>query len=118
MKDSLGLGWSNHDHHTFRDLGLLEVALFRPQTGYYTDLIEEAAALWESLAQNQCQITSGTSWRLGEKQTLRGRASHRGHRGHRGRWGLVPKSHREHRGVRARNRRYGGEHRTEVTEGD
>lgn len=35
-----------------RDLGLLESALFRPQTGYYSDLIEEAAALWESLAQN------------------------------------------------------------------
>ncbi len=35
-----------------RDLGLLEAALFRPQTGYYADLIAEAAALWESLAQN------------------------------------------------------------------
>ena len=35
-----------------RDRGLLEAALFRPQTGHYTDLIEEAAALWESLAQN------------------------------------------------------------------
>ncbi len=35
-----------------RDPGLLEAALFRPQTGYYSDLIEEAAALWESLAQN------------------------------------------------------------------
>src|SRR5690348_9649350 len=35
-----------------RDPGLLEAALFRPQTGHYTDLIEEAAALWESLAQN------------------------------------------------------------------
>lgn len=35
-----------------RDLGLLEAALFRPQTGYYRDVIEEAAALWESLAQN------------------------------------------------------------------
>jgi death on curing protein len=34
------------------DLGLLEAALFRPQTGYYADLIEEAAALRESLAQN------------------------------------------------------------------
>jgi death on curing protein len=34
-----------------RDAGLLEAALFRPQTGYYADLIEEAAALWESLAQ-------------------------------------------------------------------
>lgn len=35
-----------------RDRGLLEAALFRPQTGYYADLIEEAAALWESLGQN------------------------------------------------------------------
>jgi death on curing protein len=35
-----------------RDLGLLEAALYRPQTGYYADLIEEAAALWESLAEN------------------------------------------------------------------
>ena len=32
--------------------GRLEAALFRPQTGYYADLMEEAAALWESLAQN------------------------------------------------------------------
>ena len=35
-----------------RDPGVLEAALFRPQTGYYADLIEEAAALWESLSQN------------------------------------------------------------------
>jgi len=35
-----------------RDQGLLEAALYRPQTGYYTDVIEEAAALWESLPQN------------------------------------------------------------------
>ena len=35
-----------------RDAGLLEAALYRPQTGYYGDLVEEAAALWESLAQN------------------------------------------------------------------
>ncbi len=35
-----------------RDLGLLEAALFRPQTGYYADEVEQAAALWESLAQN------------------------------------------------------------------
>jgi len=35
-----------------RDQGLLEAALFRPQTGYYADLVEEAAALWESLSQN------------------------------------------------------------------
>lgn len=35
-----------------RDLGLIESALLRPQTGYYADVIEEAAALWESLAMN------------------------------------------------------------------
>lgn len=35
-----------------RDMGLIESALLRPQTGYYADLIEEAAALWESLAMN------------------------------------------------------------------
>ena len=35
-----------------RDPGLLEAALFRPQTGYYPDTIAQAAALWESLAQN------------------------------------------------------------------
>ena len=35
-----------------RDRGLLEAALFRPQTGYYDDLIQEAAALWESISQN------------------------------------------------------------------
>jgi death on curing protein len=39
-----------------RDAGLLEAALFRPQTGYYPDLIEEAAALWESLAQNHAFV--------------------------------------------------------------
>jgi death on curing protein len=35
-----------------RDRGALESALARPQTGYYIDLIQEAAALWESLSQN------------------------------------------------------------------
>ena len=39
-----------------RDQGLLEAALFRPQTGYYADLIEEAVALWESLSQNHAFI--------------------------------------------------------------
>jgi death on curing protein len=39
-----------------RDPGILEAALFRPQTGYYADLIEEAAALWESLGQNHAFI--------------------------------------------------------------
>ena len=36
-----------------RDAGLIEVALARPQTGYYRDLIEEAAALWESMTMNR-----------------------------------------------------------------
>ena len=35
-----------------RDEGALASALFRPQSGYYKDLIAEAAALWESMAQN------------------------------------------------------------------
>ena len=35
-----------------RDLGALESALFRPRTGYYRDVVEEAAALFESLVQN------------------------------------------------------------------
>jgi death-on-curing protein len=38
--------------HGVRDPGLLEAALFRPQTGYYESLVDEAAALWESLSQN------------------------------------------------------------------
>lgn len=35
-----------------RDLGLLESALFRPQSGYYESLPEMAAALFESLIIN------------------------------------------------------------------
>ncbi|MBV8436707.1 MAG: type II toxin-antitoxin system death-on-curing family toxin [Silvibacterium sp.] len=35
-----------------RDRGLLESAIARPQSGYYSDVIEEAAAFWESLSQN------------------------------------------------------------------
>lgn len=35
-----------------RDLGLLESALMRPQTGYYKTLSLEAAALLQSLCQN------------------------------------------------------------------
>ena len=35
-----------------RDLGLLDSALFRPQTGYYDDLAEMGAALFESLIMN------------------------------------------------------------------
>jgi death on curing protein len=35
-----------------RDLGALEAALYRPRTGYYSDIISQAAALMESLAIN------------------------------------------------------------------
>ena len=38
--------------HGLRDLGLLESALSRPRVWYYSDLVQSAAALWESLAQN------------------------------------------------------------------
>jgi len=39
-----------------RDAGLLESTLFRPQTGYYNDLSEMAAALFESLLLNHASI--------------------------------------------------------------
>lgn len=35
-----------------RDPGLLESALYRPRTGYYDDIAEMAAALFESLLMN------------------------------------------------------------------
>lgn len=38
--------------HGLRDRGLLESAVMRPQVGYYRNIIEEAAALIESLAIN------------------------------------------------------------------
>ena len=39
-----------------RDLGLLESALMRPQTGYYESLSLQGAALLQSLAQNHAFI--------------------------------------------------------------
>lgn len=39
-----------------RDLGLLESALMRPQTGYYETLSIEASALLQSLVQNHAFI--------------------------------------------------------------
>jgi death-on-curing protein len=42
--------------HGVRDLGQLEAALFRPQSGYYSDLIAQAAALWESMSQNHAFV--------------------------------------------------------------
>jgi death on curing protein len=38
--------------HGLRDTAALEAAVFRPQTGYYNSVVEEAAALMESLANN------------------------------------------------------------------
>jgi len=37
-------------------MGMLESALYRPQTGYYSDLAEMAAALFESLLMNHCFV--------------------------------------------------------------
>ncbi len=37
---------------SLRDMGALEAALFRPRTGYYSDIISQSAALMESLAIN------------------------------------------------------------------
>ena len=39
-----------------RDMGLLESALIRPQTGYYESLSMQAAALLQSLCQNHCFV--------------------------------------------------------------
>ena len=36
-----------------RDPGLLESALYRPRSGYYDDLVEMAAAMFESLIKNR-----------------------------------------------------------------
>src|ERR1700689_1188055 len=38
--------------HGVRDKGAVEAAVFRPQTGYYNSIQEEAAALMESLGNN------------------------------------------------------------------
>ncbi len=48
-----------------RDLGALEAAVFRPQTGYYEDSIAEAAALFESLIQNHPFIDGNKRTALG-----------------------------------------------------
>src|SRR5688572_26126899 len=48
-----------------RDEGLILSALLRPQTGYYSDLTEEAAALWESLAMNHGFIDGNKRVALG-----------------------------------------------------
>jgi death-on-curing protein len=42
--------------HGLLNQGSLEAAVFRPQTGYYNDLSEEAAALFESLVNNHAFV--------------------------------------------------------------
>jgi death-on-curing protein len=42
--------------HGIRDKNLLESAIFRPQTGYYETLVDEASALMESLANNHASL--------------------------------------------------------------
>ena len=42
--------------HGIRDHGLLESALFRPQTGYYAHIEEMAAAMFESLLVNHAFV--------------------------------------------------------------
>src|ERR1700677_1373064 len=42
--------------HGMLNQGSLEAAVFRPQTGYYNDLSEEAAALLESLVNNHAFV--------------------------------------------------------------
>jgi death-on-curing protein len=39
-----------------RDRGRLEAAIFRPQIGYYDDIVDEATALMESLANNHAFV--------------------------------------------------------------
>jgi death-on-curing protein len=56
LDDVLGIHQDSVDAfgggHGVRDHGGLEAAVMRPQSGYYSDVIAEAAALWESLSQN------------------------------------------------------------------
>jgi len=42
--------------HGIRDINSVESSLMRPQVGYYNNIIEEAAALMESLAMNHSFI--------------------------------------------------------------
>jgi death-on-curing protein len=42
--------------HGILNQGALEAAVFRPQTGYYNDLSEEATALLESLVNNHAFV--------------------------------------------------------------
>jgi prophage maintenance system killer protein len=50
-----------------RDVGALESALHRPQTGYYDTIIHEAAALLESLVQNHPFADAGVVLHPGDQ---------------------------------------------------
>jgi prophage maintenance system killer protein len=50
--------------HGVRDQGALESALMRPQLGYYATLLDQAAALLESLANNHPFIDATNASRL------------------------------------------------------
>ena len=56
--------------HGLRDQGALEAAVFRPQTGYYNGVVEEAAALMESLANNHPFIDGNKRVALGAGHTF------------------------------------------------
>lgn len=47
-----------------RDRGALEAALARPQSGYYSDVVQQAAALLESLSQNHPFVDGNSALRL------------------------------------------------------
>ena len=49
-----------------RDMGALESALMRPMMGYYDSIIEEAAAMLESLAMNHPFVDGNKRGRLGQ----------------------------------------------------
>jgi death-on-curing protein len=42
--------------HGLRDRGRLEAAVLRPQSGYYESIVDEAAALMESLSNNHAFV--------------------------------------------------------------
>ena len=53
-----------------RDMGALESALMRPMMGYYDGIVEEAAALLESLAMNHPFVDGNKRTALGVVDTF------------------------------------------------
>ena len=52
-----------------RDRGLLESAILRPQTGYYKSIVEETAALIESIAVNHPFVDGNKRTAMGAADT-------------------------------------------------